>query len=40
MPEARIKDSSASADFDRAREMAESDREWDSYQKVYREFCK
>jgi serine protease Do len=40
MAKARIKDPGACADIDKAKELAESDREWDRYQKAFREFCK
>lgn len=40
MAKARIKDPGACGDIDKAKELADSDREWDRYQKAFREFCK
>lgn len=37
---AQIKDPTACEDIDKAKEMAESDREWDMLQKAYKDFCK
>lgn len=40
MAKARIKDPGACGDIDKAKELADSDREWDRYQKAFREFCR
>lgn len=37
---AQIKDSTACDDIEKAKDMAESDRDWDMIQKTYKDFCK
>ena len=37
---AKIKDEGACADLEKAKELAESDREWEKINKEYREYCK